>query len=259
MNFEKNIEILRSHFKTTNAGLEKILGLSNGYIANIGKKETDNPGKLLVGLVGQGISSDWFLTGKGEMFLESEKEEKHPLITDLETLIDQKIEAHLVEIRDCLGKRGLLLPKDPDSGLYASDPEPEYAADTEKAPFVENVAAGRPIYQSEDHTVYIDVPKYLMRGKVEDYYVARIKGTSMTAAGIPDGCLALFRISDVPRDGAIQIVESQGEATLKRIREVPGNGWKICFEDGTKRYIEIGPGEEPRIQGDFVAVLPDDR
>ncbi|MDR1362940.1 MAG: hypothetical protein LBJ35_02680 [Spirochaetaceae bacterium] len=69
MNFSENIENLLTHFNVTRAGLEKILGLSNGYLGNIEKKMTDNPGKLLVALSENGISADWFLTGKSEMLL----------------------------------------------------------------------------------------------------------------------------------------------------------------------------------------------
>ena len=69
MNFTKNIAEIRKYFNTSNAGLEKILGLSNGYISNIEKNETDNPGKLLVALKEKGISTDWFLTGEGTPFL----------------------------------------------------------------------------------------------------------------------------------------------------------------------------------------------
>jgi SOS-response transcriptional repressor LexA len=79
----------------------------------------------------------------------------------------------------------------------------------------------------------------------------------MIAAGIPDGVLVLIRISDTPRDGGIQVVEHQGEATLKRMREIPGKGWKICFDDWSGRFIEVGPEDEYYIQGDFIAVLPD--
>jgi len=71
MENEKKIELLRQHFKTTNAGLEKIFGLSNGYISNIENNEVDNPGKLLVALSSQGISTDWFLKGEGPVVIES--------------------------------------------------------------------------------------------------------------------------------------------------------------------------------------------
>jgi phage repressor protein C with HTH and peptisase S24 domain len=71
MNFCEKIEKLLVFFNTTTAGLEKILGLSNGYLGNVEKKGTDNPGKLLAALNEKGISADWFLTGKGEMLLSS--------------------------------------------------------------------------------------------------------------------------------------------------------------------------------------------
>lgn len=73
---------------------------------------------------------------------------------------------------------------------------------------------------------------------------------------MPDGCLALFRASDSPRDGAIQVVERQGEATVKCMRE-SAKRWRICYEDGTGRYIAVGPCDEFQIQGDFIAVLPE--
>jgi SOS-response transcriptional repressor LexA len=257
MKYEKNIEKLLSHFKTTNAGLEKILGLSNGYIANIGKKETDNPGKLLVGLTEQGISSDWFLTGKGEMLL-SEKTKNPPLLEELEAIIDKRVDTRLAEIENRLQKAGVSPQEKPNSGLYVSEPEPKYGVAHKKIQFVDDIAAGPPIQQSEDLSEYIDVPERFIKTKPEDYYTAHIRGESMTAAGIPDGCTVLIRRSDVPRDGAIQVVRRGGKSTLKRMREIPGKGWKICFEDYTRRFIEIDPGDEFHIQGDFIAVLPED-
>jgi phage repressor protein C with HTH and peptisase S24 domain len=69
MSYAKKIIDIRNYFNSTNAELEKILGLSNGYISNIEKNETDNPGKLLLALTEKGISADWFLTDKGTMLL----------------------------------------------------------------------------------------------------------------------------------------------------------------------------------------------
>jgi phage repressor protein C with HTH and peptisase S24 domain len=73
MNFKERLEKIRKHFDTDNVGLEKILDLSNGYISNVEKEGTNNPGKLLVKLNEKGISADWFLSGKGEMFLLSQE------------------------------------------------------------------------------------------------------------------------------------------------------------------------------------------
>jgi SOS-response transcriptional repressor LexA len=178
--------------------------------------------------------------------------EKPSLIEEFDALLDKKmgrIETRLEAMEGHLKALG--------HGMYVSEPEPEYGYDYERALFVDNIAGGRPSYQSDDKSVYIDVPKRFFKTKPEDYYAGRVKGTSMTAAGIPDGCLVLIRISDTPRDGAIQVVQRQGEATLKRIREIPGKGWKICFEDNSGRYIEVGLGEDFQVQGDFIAVLPE--
>jgi SOS-response transcriptional repressor LexA len=240
------------------AKLPEILGINSQYLTDIRTKKKKSPGpKFALSLVTKlNFNPSWLETGKGSIF-NPPLPEKHPLILDLEAIVDQrleKLEAQIAEIQGQLKQKGI---NDPDSVLFTSESEPEYDEDPESIALVEGIAAGKPIYQSDVRST-IKVPKRYIKTKPEDYFAGRIKGTSMTNAGIPDGCMALFRISDVPRNGAIQIVEWQGEATIKRMREVPGKGWKICFEDGTKRYIEVGPGEEPRIQGDFVAVLPEE-
>jgi SOS-response transcriptional repressor LexA len=120
---------------------------------------------------------------------------------------------------------------------------------------VKNIAAGPPIQQSEDLSEYIDVPERFIKTRPEDYYVARIRGESMTAAGIPDDCTVLIRRSDVPRDGAIQVVQCGGRSTLKRMREGEDHTWMLCYEDNSGRLIPIGKDEEYQVQGDFVAVL----
>jgi transcriptional regulator with XRE-family HTH domain len=74
MNFENGIDRLRKFYKSSNAEIEKSLGLSNGYISKIEK----NPGKLLLALNDMGISLDWFLTGKGSMYRDKRIHDKNP-------------------------------------------------------------------------------------------------------------------------------------------------------------------------------------
>jgi SOS-response transcriptional repressor LexA len=261
MNFEECLIRLRKYYKPSNAEIEKSLGLSNGYISKI----KENPGKLLLVLSKNGISTDWFLTGKGEMFLSQPI--GRPLQVEIPSLgiqIDQrleKLEAQIAEIKGQVVEMGKQLrEKDidsPDSGLYVLEPEPEYGDGRVKTPFVDNIAAGPPIQQSEDLSGYINVPKRFIKTKPEDYYAARIRGESMTAAGIPDGCTVLIRRSDVPRDGAIQVVRREGSSTLKRMREDEDHTWTLHFEDNSERLIRIRKDEDYQVQGDFVAVLPE--
>jgi SOS-response transcriptional repressor LexA len=242
------------------SNLAKKLGFHPRYISDIKAGKSKKPGSdFVLALINRlNFNPIWLETGSGEMFL-TPKEEKHPLIIEFEHMMAQNvedIEKRLSELEDRLKGVGFSPSGESDFDLYALEPEPEYDEIEQDIVVVEGIAAGKPIYQS-DVRATISVPKRYIKTKPEDYYVGRINGTSMTGAGIPDGCLALFRISDMPRNGAIQIVEYHGEATLKRMREVPGKGWKICFEDYTNRVINIGPGDEFHIQGDFVAVLPD--
>jgi len=88
MNYSESIEKVRKYLNTSNAGLEKMLDLGNGYISNIFKNGTDNPGKLLIALKKIGISTDWFLSGEGEMLLQ--KQEK-ALATAQKTSENRKI------------------------------------------------------------------------------------------------------------------------------------------------------------------------
>jgi SOS-response transcriptional repressor LexA len=235
------------------------LGVTQTSLSKYENGTVDIPDEVKVKISELGINLHWLITGNGEMFLTKTvgKEGKASPIADLGAMIDQrfeKIEAKIAEIKDQLEKKGV---DDPASGMFVSEPEPEYGENPNNITFVDGIAAGKPIFQSESRST-IPVPGRYIKTKPEDYYVGRIKGTSMTAAGIPDGVLVLIRISDTPRNGAIQVVEYQGEATIKRMREIPGKGWKICFDDHTGRYIEIGPGDEFHIQGDFIAVLPED-
>ena len=237
------------------SSLAKKLGFPSRYVADIKAGKSKNPGSdFILALINKlNFNPLWLETGKVDMF-SATKEKKHPLVANLEAIIDQRLEKIETRLAVLEAKPR---EKVPDSGLFVSEPAPEYGEFPQKITYVDDIAAGSPIFQSEARS-FISVPGRYIKSKPEDYYAGRIRGTSMTAAGIPDGVLVLIRISDTPMDGAIQVVECQGEATLKRMREIPGRGWKVCFDDHTGRYIEIGPEDEFYIQGDFIAVLPED-
>jgi transcriptional regulator with XRE-family HTH domain len=67
MFFTERFDEIRKFLGKTTSGLEKMLGLSNGYIGNIEKEGSGHPGKLLLALHAKGISIDWFLTGQGSI------------------------------------------------------------------------------------------------------------------------------------------------------------------------------------------------
>jgi len=82
-------------------------------------------------------------------------------------------------------------------------------------PVVGRVAAGNPILADEHIEDYCNVPADLFR-PAADYFL-RVKGDSMTGAGILDGdLLAVHRCGEAP-NGAIIVARIDDEVTVKRL------------------------------------------
>lgn len=434
MKFNERIADIRKYLNLSNAGLEKKLLLSNGYISNIEKNGTDNPGKLLIALSKIGISTDWFLTGQGVPFIVSShaitaqeatnlaleaiakksasilgKEEKSALENELTntpspaksfpakesatipenkadkeecpqnnslksqlftgnpfppkppaetstngaeqaansqgnkpnnglfaeksfppkqsavspvkeavsgsiealareaiapalTAIEEKItdtvstlaahttqsetvlSAHtaaLAEQKEQLNEISAALRKLQElSGqplenmihahtpLYTAEPrirtvtelEPTYTARTEedeelpttRLPLIENLAAGVPREPVDTYETYPVPTAYLKAHKT--YFVAKIHGTSMTEAGIADGCHVLLEAKDIPESGDIVIARYENQTTLKRLKQRDDGRWELLYEDGSRAKIElIDP--DWAIQAKFIRVV----
>ena len=91
---------------------------------------------------------------------------------------------------------------------------------TVAVPLVGTIAAGSPIVAEENITDYLDFPKSLLgRG---EYFALKIRGDSMTGAGIEDGDIAVILKQNVARDGEIVAALLENEATLKRFKKTQG-------------------------------------
>jgi SOS-response transcriptional repressor LexA len=159
--------------------------------------------------------------------------------------------------------------------LEAREPEPEYrhgppaldispyrppadiqeypAGDLVLLPFYGEVAAGRPIEINPftDQTFPFPIP--LLRGSPKSYFIVRLRGTSMTEAGLNDGDLAVIREAGEPVNGKIMLVRYENSSTLKRIR-AEGETIYLCWEDGSGEVREIDSGDY-QVQGEFFRKL----
>jgi SOS-response transcriptional repressor LexA len=259
--------------------IANILGINSNFLSNI-ERGAKSPSKKLIETLSSAykINANWLLTGEGDMFVGGTSIKEDPLIKEFEDRIHKLIKKDILDIETRLSalerRFGNIDPAEgsftgeypPDYLDYVAEPvsfslaepESEYGgseAVPERIPYVEDIAAGPPIPQSEAAGLFARVPREYIRGGKSEYYAAGIRGESMSAAGIPDGSAVLIRRADAPRDGAIQVVAWEGRSTLKRLREKEGGGWELHYEDGTNRVITVGSGEY-RVQGDFVAVLP---
>jgi SOS-response transcriptional repressor LexA len=246
------------------ADLAKVLGVRSQYLSDIRSGKSKNPGPdFILALINQlGFNPKWLELGTGDMFLSQEpekptKEEKHPLVSDIEAIIKDNLKEPLTKVESIVSRLSALenkyaklayLPENKpapeaeypaetgDDGGYAGEPEPEYG----EMPYYEDVAAGPPIWQSDDYSLVVKVPLRLIKTELSDYYALRVKGNSMIDAFIPDGSLALIRKSDAPQHGKIQVVRIDGRSTLKRVREGEDHSWTLCYEDGIGRAIPLG-------------------
>jgi repressor LexA len=88
-------------------------------------------------------------------------------------------------------------------------------------PLVGEIAAGSPILAEENISDYLDFPKDLLgRG---DYFALKVRGDSMTGAGINNGDIAIIAKTPTARDGEIIAAIIEGEATLKRLKKKDGS------------------------------------
>jgi len=264
----ERLKIVRNslNMKTQSQFADK-LGINQTTLSKYENGTSDVPDDIKVKISNYGINLHWLLTGEGNIYRNQEqekntKDEKHPLISNIEVLIKEnigEIESRLSVLESKYAKLAYLPENKPyaeypittgNGESYTKDPEPEYG----EVPYRKDIAAGLPIIQSEDESLVVDVPLRFIKTRLNDYYALRVIGNSMIDANIPDGSLALIRKSDVPRHEAIQVVRIDGKATLKRLREKEDHNWLICYEDGSGRTIPFG--EENFVQGDFVVTLP---
>jgi repressor LexA len=82
-------------------------------------------------------------------------------------------------------------------------------------PLVGNVAAGAPILAEENIEDYLQVPS-VIGGEDDDDYVLRVRGDSMTGAGILEGDYVVVRPAETARNGEIVVALIEDEATVKR-------------------------------------------
>ena len=107
-----------------------------------------------------------------------------------------------------------------------------------KIPIIASIAAGRPNLAYEDIQGYIDTNDlFLGRLSQGDVFALRVKGESMTEAGIMDGDVAVIKKQPSANNGDIvAALLDNNEVTLKRFRR---KGNAFFLEPANQRYQPI--------------------
>ena len=191
-------------------------------------------------------------------------EKLNSLQKDLQAQIDElkgAVEKKLPEEADDKRYRYTPDPKlRPYSDLYVAESQSSYGLkkdfsepeETEDLPLAENLAAGIPIEAFDSGETYAVPKKFLKRGK--KYCVAKIKGTSMTEAGIVDGSFVLLEYTDTALSGEIMVVKYGEQTTLKRLSQKEDGSWELLYEDGSGAVIPLKDGDW-EVKGHYVRVV----
>lgn len=123
----------------------------------------------------------------------------------------------------------------------------------EGLPIIGSVAAGVPIEAIENIEKRVPVPKNLFRDKPT--YLLRVKGDSMTDAGILDGDLIAVQKTAKAREGQIVVARIDDEVTVKRLT-IKKSGPVLMPENSAYKPIMLAP-EELVIEGVFVGLIRD--
>jgi repressor LexA len=122
-------------------------------------------------------------------------------------------------LTDCGGHRGLRLSK-----AYL-----DLIKQAEGLPVIGTVAAGMPILAEENIEGYIDLKELF--GAANNEFILKVKGDSMSDAGIMDGDMVVVRADSEIGNGQIGVAMVDDEATVKRIYIRPG---RITLEPANK-------------------------
>ena len=130
-------------------------------------------------------------------------------------------------------------------------PAPAPAAEREepdRIPIVGNVAAGSPILAQECIEDYLT---FDTGGRGGEYFALRVRGDSMSNAGILNGDLVVVRSQPTANQGEIVVAMIEDEATVKRLSRKGGHIWLLPENDD---YSPID-GTYAQILGKVAAVV----
>lgn len=275
MNIGDRLRKIRKDKGLDQGDFANFLNISQQNLSNYETNKRDIPEQIKIKLQQNGVNLNWLISGDGEPFIKNAEEpKKSALIQEIENtaveaitpkFIEQdnrikRIEEELKDLRSLYEQKFKNEPPQPDS---VSEPAPLYTADYEEPeetidlPLAQNLVAGIPVEASDVNDTF-PVPKKLIPNKRKKYCVAKIKGSSMTEAGIENGSCVLLEYTDQPIDGEIMVVSYNSNTTLKLLHQNIKGEWELLYCDGSGAKIELKDGDW-EVKGRFVAVLPKKR
>mgnify|MGYP006428267049 CR=1 FL=1 len=113
--------------------------------------------------------------------------------------------------------------------------------------FLSRVQAGFPSPADDYVETGLDLNEYLIERPTSTFFV-RVRGDSMTEAGIADGSILIVDRADEAESGDIVVAALDGELTVKRLHVAQDCCW-LLPENDEHRPIEVTEAREMVIWG----------
>lgn len=123
--------------------------------------------------------------------------------------------------------------------------------DLVKIPVVGHIPAGGPVVSEENVEDWISFEEGSVKG-AKDCFILKVRGDSMTGAGILDGDFVIASMKRQPKLRDIVVALVDGGSTVKRYMLERGRSY---LKPENPKYKNIYPEEDLQIQGVVVGVL----
>jgi repressor LexA len=232
--------------------------VSNSYISNLIRCKKDNPPegktiKKLADAAHNGVTYFELLEAAG--LLPPETKEKIMRLAELRRWSEnyEKVQQQVLEATQRVQAARQELQDAEAEYFTAQEAEEESAVKFIRVPVLGYIAAGQPIFASEqvvDFEYYPAAAGY----KEGELFALTVKGDSMIGARIYEGDKVIVRVQPEVEDGEIAVVNVDGDnATLKRVKRL--NGKVLLLSDNPNYEPIIVNSEQARICGKVISVI----
>lgn len=155
---------------------------------------------------------------------------------------------------DALQRKGYISRGNTPRSIRIIHPEYQASNRVTMLPLVGTIAAGVPIYASEEIEDMIPVPQQMVRN-IQGAFLLRVKGDSMINAGLMPRDLVVIKPQQTANHGDIVAVLLGEEATVKTIQYDKGKTFLVPANPSYDR-MEVRQ-EDARVIGKVVGMLRD--
>lgn len=175
-----------------------------------------------------------------------------PTVREMREAMDLKSDGFVVHCLEKLVSKGVIKKGDtPRSIKLLPSVQEKLHANFVKIPVVGHIPAGGPVASEENIEDWMTIDAEQVKG-AKDCFALKVRGDSMTGAGIFDGDFVIASMNRQPKPRDIVVALVDGGSTVKRYMTERGRPY---LKPENPKYKNISPESDLQIQGVVVGVM----